>query len=406
MLMSVLSLGICLSMLEDLRDEPAGPVDFQTDPAELAAARFEAVRNAIRERSVYVLELTETVQLASLEPTVSLQFLRRNQFDFELDTPNTTAVLLDNRFGFMNSTKPQRCVWRPVQDSFFDEIGRLKSVVTTFLALHSDTPTSEILLKCALGLDKSLKFGETVEVVHKDHGRLDRLVLETERGSTFWDIHPETNLVMAVSTKYAPPETPESFLIQRTIECNWSFPDRIEPAIAFDPEDRVQYPTVESVFTWESLETGQLPTGGMPGDPFPIVQLNTLSGEPWSSKVVSGKSHLYLFWNSENYPQRMFIRSLQGLQNNPKGCDITCINVAEPGAVEADRWRKASEAFASLRVPGARSLFDPTVNLYSGLQIGKLPILIRVGEDGVIADRWDGELHQNIAAIMNAVLAD
>ena len=87
----------------------------------------------------------------------------------------------------------------------------------------------------------------------------------------------------------------------------------------------------------------------MPGDLFPTVELNSFSGQPWSSKSIVGQEHLYLFWNSSNAPSRLLIRSLQGLSNNPKGCDLTCLNVAEPGSIDAEPLKKASETFCASR---------------------------------------------------------
>ena len=113
-----------------------------------------------------------------------------------------------------------------------------------------------------------------------------------------------------------------------------------------------------------------------------------------------------MFWNSSNAPSRLLIRSLQGLSNNPKGCDLTCLNVAEPGSIDAERWKKASETFRALRVPGVRSLFDPSSNLYSALQVSELPLLLYVGNDGTIQGRWAGKLQRQVPEIMRAVLSD
>ena len=85
---------------------------------------------------------------------------------------------------------------------------------------------------------------------------------------------------------------------------------------------------------------------------------------------------------------------------------MTCINVAEPGAIDAERWQKASETFASLRVSTVRSLFDPSSNLYSGLQVTELPLLLPIGSDGMIKARWSGKLQAQVPSIMNSVLSD
>ena len=39
----------------------------------------------------------------------------------------TRSVLLNDTFGFVNSTKPERCVWRSAEGSFFDERSLLRA---------------------------------------------------------------------------------------------------------------------------------------------------------------------------------------------------------------------------------------------------------------------------------------
>ena len=68
--------------------------------------RFENVRDHLRQRETYTLELQESVSLFNLDPTQSRQLLRRDLGNFELVTQNTRSVFLDNKFGFFNSTKP------------------------------------------------------------------------------------------------------------------------------------------------------------------------------------------------------------------------------------------------------------------------------------------------------------
>ncbi len=386
--------------------EDVGSSGNAAEPTIAVSLQFDQIRENLRKRETYTLELQESVQFLNLDPSESLQSLRRDRLNYELVTPNSRAVLLDDTFGFLNSTKPERCVWRPAQGSFFDEIGRLKSVVATFVALGSEKSTEDVLLKCGLGLDNTLKFGSPSKVIHEVHGTLHRATLETTRGQTHWDFHPESGLVMRLSTNYAPPDTPESVRIRRTIDCTWTFPDELDPPIAFEPNGRTKFPTIESLFTWDSPLSGPGSAGGMPGDSFPTIELNSLGGQPWTSASISGQEHLYLLWNSTNPPQRLLIRSLQGLGNNPKGCDFTCINVAEPGSIDAERWQNASESFKSLRVSGVRTLFDPSSNLYSALAVDELPLLLHVGQDGTIKTRWSGKLHREVATIMNAVLAN
>ena len=406
MFLTVCSLGACLLLpVDSSQDAVQGP-ELTNEENRDSLIRFENVRDHLRQRETYTLELQESVQFLNLDPTQSRQLLRRDLGNFELVTQNTRSVFLDNNFGFFNSTKPERCVWRPAEGSFFDEIGLLKNVVSTFVALGSEKPTQEILLKLGLGLDDTLKFGHLSEVVHDIHGTLERITLETQRGETHWDVDPDSRLVMRLSTEYSPPNTPESVRIRRTIDCAWQFPKTLDPPIAFDPEDRTKYPTIEGLFTWENPKSGTSPTGGMPGDLLPTVELNSFSGQPWSSKSIVGQEHLYLFWNSSNAPSRLLIRSLQGLSNNPKGCDLTCLNVAEPGSIDAERWKKASETFRALRVPGVRSLFDPSSNLYSALQVSELPLLLYVGNDGTIQGRWAGKLQRQVPEITKAVLSD
>ncbi len=406
MFLAALPLGFCLFISPELGAEDVGSSGTEVSRNIAVSPQFEKIREELRKRETYKLDLLESVQFLNLDPSESRQSLRRDGLNYELVTPNSRAVLLDDIFGFLNSTKPERCVWRPAQGSFFDEIGRLKSVVATFVALGSEKSTEDVLLKFGLGLDATLKFGSPSEVVHEVHGSLNRITLETSRGQTHWDFHPESGLVMRLSTNYAPPDTPESVRIRRTIDCTWSFPNELDPAISFVPEGRTKFPTIESLFTWDSPQAGPVSAGGMPGDAFPTVELNSLSGQPWTSDSISGQEHLYLFWNSTSPPQRLLIRSLQGLGNNPKGCDLTCINLAEPGSIDAERWQKASESFKALRVSGVRSLFDPSSNLFSALEVNELPLLLHVGQDGSIKTRWSGKLHREVAGIMNAVLSD
>ena len=183
MFLTVCSLGACLLLpVDSSQDAVQGPeLTNQENPDSLI--RFENVRDHLRQRETYTLELQESVQFLNLDPTQSRQMLRRDLGNFELVTQNTRSVFLDNKFGFFNSTKPERCVWRPAEGSFFDEIGLLKNVVSTFVALGSEKPTQEILLKLGLGLDDTLKFGSLSEVVHDIHGTLERITLETQRES-------------------------------------------------------------------------------------------------------------------------------------------------------------------------------------------------------------------------------
>ena len=386
---------------EDVRGPEPTPLEIGGIPVQ-----FEKIRDHLRLLKTYTLDLQEAVQFLNLDPTQSRQSLRHDRGNYELITQNTRSVLLDNTFGFVNSTKPERCVWRSAEGSFFDEIGRLKNVVSTFVALGSEKSTQEILQKLGLGLDETLKFVPSSEVVHEIHGTLERITLETPRGQTHWDIHPDLKLVMRLSTDYSPPTAPESVRIRRTIECVWQFPTELKPQIAFEPGDRIKYPTIEGLFTWENPKSGSSPIGGMLGDLLPTVELNSFSGQPWSSKTIVGQDHLYLFWNSSNSPSRLFIRSLQGLSNNPRGCGLTCINIAEPGSIDAERWQKASDTFRSLRISTVRALFDPSSNLYNALQVKELPLLLHVGGDGMIKARWSGRLQGQVPAIMNSVLSD
>ena len=406
MFLTVCSLGIYLLMPADSSQEAVQAPEPTIVESSDSAIQFEKVRDHLRQLETYTLEMQEAVQFLNLDPTQSRQLLRRNRENFELVTPNTRSVFLDKYFGFFNSTKPDRCVWRTADGSFFDEIGRLKSVASTFVALGSEKPTQEILLKLGLGLDGTLKFGSRSEVDHETHGTLERITLETPRGQTHWDIHPDSQLVMRLSTDYSPPDTPESVRIRRTIDCVWQVSKTLDPPIRFDSGNRTKYPTIEGLFSWENPQSGALLNGGMPGDVFPTVELNLFSGQPWSSKSILGQEHLYLLWNSPNAPSRLLIRSLQGLENNPKGCELTCLNVAEPGSIDAERWKKASETIRSLRVPGVRSLFDPSSNLYNALQVSELPLLLHVGSDGNIQGRWSGKIQRQVPAIMNAVLSD
>ena len=406
MFLTICSLGICLLKPENSIEDAVQRPELKTAQSRDIRIQFEKVRDHLRQLETYTLELQEAVQFLNLDPTQSRQILRRERENFELVTPNTRSVFLDNKFGFFNSTKPNRCVWRPADGSFFDEIGLLKSVVSSFVALGSEKPTQEILLKFGLGLDNTLKFGSLSEVKHEIHGTLERITLETPRGQTHWDIHPDSRLVMRLSTDYSPPDTPESVRIRRTIDCVWELSKTLDPPIVFDPENRTKYPTIEGLFSWESPESGASRTGGMPGDAFPTVELNSFSGQPWSSKSIVGQEHLYLLWNSPNAPSRLLIRSLQGLANNPKGCELTCLNMVEPGSIDAVRWQKASETFRALRVPGVRSLFDPSSTLYNALQVSELPLLFHVGIDGTIQGRWSGKLQRQIPAISKAVLSD
>ena len=169
MFVTVCSLGVCLLLPADSSQDAVQGLELTNEENRDSLIRFENVRNHLRQRETYTLELQESVQLLNLDPTQSRQLLRRDLGNFELVTQNTRSVFLDNNFGFFNSTKPERCVWRPAEGSFFDEIGPLKNVVSTFVALGSEKPIQEILLKLGLGLDETLKFGSLSEMVHDIH---------------------------------------------------------------------------------------------------------------------------------------------------------------------------------------------------------------------------------------------
>ena len=110
MFLTVCSLGAaCLHLPADSsQDAVQGPVLTNAENRD-SLIRFENVRDHLRQRETYTLELQEAVQLLNLDPTESRQLLRRDLGNFELVTQNTRSVFLDNKFGFFNSTKPERC---------------------------------------------------------------------------------------------------------------------------------------------------------------------------------------------------------------------------------------------------------------------------------------------------------
>ena len=159
MFLTVCSLSICSSMpLDSSEEDIRGPESTALEIGGIPG-QFEKTRDHLRQLKTYTLDLQEAVQFLNLDPTQSRQSLRHDRGNYDLITQNTRSVLLNNAFGFVNSTKPERCVWRSAEGSFFDEIGRLKNVVSTFVALGSEKSTQEILQKLGLGLDETLKFG-------------------------------------------------------------------------------------------------------------------------------------------------------------------------------------------------------------------------------------------------------
>ena len=107
MFLTVCSLGACLLLpVDSSQDAVQGP-ELTNEENRDSLIRFENVRDHLRQRETYTLELQESVQLLNLDPTQSRQLLRRDDGNFELVTQNTRSVFLDNKFGFFNSTKPE-----------------------------------------------------------------------------------------------------------------------------------------------------------------------------------------------------------------------------------------------------------------------------------------------------------
>ena len=123
----------------------------------------------------------------------------------------------------------------------------------------------------------------------------------------------------------------------------------------------------------------------MPGDLFPTVELNSFSVGRGPPKQ-SGQDHLYLFGI---LPTRHLDCSFGLFKVSPTTQRVGHDSInAEPGAIDAERWQKFLR-LASFCVSTVRSLFDPSSNLYSGLQVTELPLLLHIGSNGMIkAAEW------------------
>ena len=120
MFLTVCSLGVYLLLPAGSSQEAVQGPELTNEENRDSLIRFEKARDHLRQLETYTLELQEAVQFLNLDPTQSRQLLRRDLGNFELVTQNTRSVFLDNNFGFFNSTKPDRCVWRSAEGSFFD----------------------------------------------------------------------------------------------------------------------------------------------------------------------------------------------------------------------------------------------------------------------------------------------
>ncbi len=156
-------------------------------------------------------------------------------------------------------------------------------------------------------------------------------------------------------------------------------------------------PSDEGVVVLSPGSTSQDPTIGTnalnTGKTFPLVEVETLDGEPATLGEASGRPFLVNFWYSTCEPCKREMPALVAAQAK-YGIDIIGVNPRDSAEAARDFAAEYGITYPLLRDPNGASL--------AALGVGTFPMTYLVGSNGTILEQHAGEI---TAAELDRMLA-
>ena len=146
-------------------------------------------------------------------------------------------------------------------------------------------------------------------------------------------------------------------------------------------------PSSEGVIVLRPGSTAQDPTIGTNapnlGKTFPVIELESLDGDPVTLGDANGLPFLVNFWYSTCEPCKREMPALVGAQKK-FGIDIVGINPRDTAQAARDFANDYGITYQLLRDPNGKSLV--------ALGVGTFPMTYLVGGDGTIVEQHAGEI--------------
>lgn len=159
-------------------------------------------------------------------------------------------------------------------------------------------------------------------------------------------------------------------------------------------------PSSEGVIVLRPGSTAQDPTIGTNapnlGKTFPVLELESLDGDPVTLGDANGLPFLVNFWYSTCEPCKREMPALVGAQKK-FGIDIVGINPRDTAQAARDFADDYGITYQLLRDPNGKSLVS--------LGVGTFPMTYLVGSDGTILEQHAGEITTDDLDRMLAPLA-
>lgn len=159
-------------------------------------------------------------------------------------------------------------------------------------------------------------------------------------------------------------------------------------------------PSSEGVIVLRPGSTAQDPTIGTNapnlGKTFPVLELESLDGDPVTLGDANGLPFLVNFWYSTCEPCKREMPALVGAQKK-FGIDIVGINPRDTAQAARDFADDYGITYQLLRDPNGKSLV--------ALGVGTFPMTYLVGSDGTILEQHAGEITTDDLDRMLAPLA-
>lgn len=159
-------------------------------------------------------------------------------------------------------------------------------------------------------------------------------------------------------------------------------------------------PSSEGVIVLRPGSTAQDPTIGTNapnlGKTFPVIELESLDGDPVTLGDANGLPFLVNFWYSTCEPCKREMPALVGAQKK-FGIDIVGINPRDTAQAARDFADDYGITYQLLRDPNGKSLV--------ALGVGTFPMTYLVGGDGTILEQHAGEITTDDLDRMLAPLA-
>lgn len=159
-------------------------------------------------------------------------------------------------------------------------------------------------------------------------------------------------------------------------------------------------PSSEGVIVLRPGSTAQDPTIGTNapnlGKTFPVIELESLDGDPVTLGDANGLPFLVNFWYSTCEPCKREMPALVGAQKK-FGIDIVGINPRDTAQAARDFADDYGITYQLLRDPNGKSLV--------ALGVGTFPMTYLVGGDGTIVEQHAGEITTDDLDRMLAPLA-